>query len=252
MAGIEVRLTVINLPSRQDRRTQFSAWNARPGLEITFVDAVRGADVDRAALVREQVLDPAFKLSDGALGNALSNRSLWFDARRAAKPTLVCEDDACLRGDFLQRAEAAIDQAGPDWDIIFFGYNTNATVAIEGNNGLKALLHFDESAKREPGYFDAFARLNAPAPALLRCYQAWGTLCYAISAKGAGVLLEACFPLSARTEIVMFGQNRLLAPYTLDGMINVALQRSPIASYCCFPPLAVSSNDVASSDVVSR
>ncbi|MEZ5961651.1 MAG: glycosyltransferase family 25 protein [Hyphomonadaceae bacterium] len=249
---MKLRLNVINLPSRQDRRTQFSAWNARPGIEIAFVDAVRGADVDRAALVREHVLDPTFELSDGALGNALSNRGLWLEARHAAEPLVVCEDDACLRGDFVQRAEAAIDQAGADWDIIFFGYNTNATVAVEGNDGLKTLLHFDEAAKREPGYFDGFTRLSAPPPALLRCYQAWGTLCYAISPKGADVLLEACFPLSANTKIVMFGQNRLLAPYTLDGMINVALQRSRVASFCCFPPLAVSSNDVASSDVVSR
>jgi glycosyl transferase family 25 len=247
-----LRLTVINLPSRQDRRAQFSAWNARSGIEISFVDAVRGADVDRAALVREQLLDPTLQISDGALGNALSNRAIWLDARYAAKPTLVCEDDACLRGDFIQHAEAAIDQAGADWDVIFFGYNTNAITAVEGNNGLKTLLYFDEGAKREPGYFDSFTRLVAPPPTLLRCYQVWGTLCYAISPKGAGVLLETCFPLSAATKIVMFGQNRLLTPYTLDGMINVALQRSSVSSYCCFPPLALSANDVASSDVVSR
>jgi GR25 family glycosyltransferase involved in LPS biosynthesis len=252
VVGAELRLTVINLPTRQDRRTQFGAWNARSGIEIDFVDAVRGADVDRAALAREQVLDPTFQLSDGALGNALSNRGVWLDARHAAEPVFVCEDDACLRGDFVQQAKAAIDQAGADWDIIFFGYNTNATVAVEGNNGLKMLLRFDESAKREPGYFDSFTRLNAPSPALLRCYQVWGTLCYAISPKGADVVLKACFPLSAKTKILMFGQNRLLAPYTLDGMINVALQRSQVRAHCCFPPLAVSSNDVAGSDVVSR
>ena len=50
----------------------------------------------------------------------------------------------------------------------------------------------------------------------------------------------------------MFGQNRTLKPYTLDGMINVALQRAPVNAYCVFPPLAVSQNDVATSDVVTR
>ncbi|MEZ5956640.1 MAG: glycosyltransferase family 25 protein [Hyphomonadaceae bacterium] len=248
-----MRITVINLPSRLDRRAQFTAWNARAGIDLTFVDAVLGAQADRAALARDRVLDPDFlQLSAGALGNALSHRQIWKEAKSASEPTLVCEDDACLRGDFLERAEGAMAEAAQGWDVIFFGYNTNAAVAVEANNGLKTLLHFDESVKREPRYFDSFARLKAPSPALLQCYQVWGTLCYAVSAKGAGELLETCFPLTAKADIVMFGQNRVLAPYTLDGVMNVALQRSPISAFCCFPPLALSSNDVAGSDVVSR
>ncbi len=110
---------------------------------------------------------------------------------------------------------------------------------------------FDEAAKRAPGYFDAFARSQAPAPTPLQCFQAWGTLCYAVSPKGAQRLLDLCFPLSSATEIFMFGQNRGLKPYTLDGMINLAMQRAPVSAYCVFPPLAVSANDVAGSDVVS-
>ena len=69
--------------------------------------------------------------------------------------------------------------------------------------------------------------------------------------RGAARLLKACFPLSGANDIFMFGQNRKLQPYTLDGMINVALQRAPLSAFCLFPPLAVSSNDVAGSDVVS-
>jgi glycosyl transferase, family 25 len=247
-----MRLNVINLPTRADRRAQFAAWNARPGIEIEFVDAVIGKTLDRAALVAQNILaadNSAF--SAGALGNAMSNRALWERAQEATAPTFVCEDDACLRGDFQAQAEALLAQAAPGWDIVFFGYNTNASVAAQTPDGLKALLHFDESAKRTPGYFEAFARAQPPAPTLLQCFQAWGTLCYAISPQGARRLLELCFPLSSATEIVMFGQNRTLKPYTLDGMINVALQRAPVNAYCAFPPIAVSSNDVAGSDVVS-
>ena len=134
---------------------------------------------------------------------------------------------------------------------MFLGYNTNAIVAVQSRDGLKTLLHFDEGAKRNANYFTAFARDPAPAPTPLHCFQAWGTLAYAISRRGAARLLKACFPLSGANDIFMFGQNRKLQPYTLDGMINVALQRAPLSAFCLFPPLAVSSNDVAGSDVVS-
>jgi glycosyl transferase family 25 len=247
-----MRLNVINLATRADRRAQFAAWNERPGIEIGFADAVIGKALDRAALVAQNILaadNAAF--SAGALGNAMSNRGLWEQARTASAPTFVCEDDACLRGDFAAQARALVSQAAPGWDIVFFGYNTNATVATQSADGLKTLLHFDENAKRTPGYFEAFARAQAPAPTLLQCFQAWGTLCYAISPQGAQRLLELCFPLGSAAEIFMFGQNRTLKPYTLDGMINAALQRAPVNAYCAFPPIAVSSNDVAGSDVVS-
>jgi glycosyl transferase family 25 len=248
-----MRLNVINLPARADRRAQFAAWNARAGVEIAWVDAVIGAGLDRGALQAQNVIAAdAEQFSAGALGNALSHHKLWLEAARATQPSFICEDDACLRGDFPAQALGALSQLPADWDLLFLGYNTNAIVAVQSTDGLKALLHFDESAKRTAAYFDAFARTPAPAPTPLLCYQAWGTLAYAISPAGATKVLKLCFPLSSAHEIFMFGQNRTLKPYTLDGMINLALQRAPVNAYCVFPPLAVSANDAAGSDVVTR
>jgi GR25 family glycosyltransferase involved in LPS biosynthesis len=245
-------LHVISLPARADRRTQFMVWNARPGVEIAFADAVVGASLERGDLIARALLAPdATHFTPGALGNALSHHNLWLNAVGAGAPVFICEDDAWLRADFAAHAISAIAQIPTDWDILFLGYNTNAIVAVESRDGLKTLLHFDESAKRNADYFEAFARVNAPAPTPLHCFQAWGTLAYAISPQGAAKLLRLCFPLSGAADIVMFGQNRTLKPYTLDGMINVALQREPVSAYCVFPPLAVSANDAASSDVVS-
>ena len=248
-----MRLNVISLPTRADRRAQFTAWNARPGVEIAFVDAVVGASLDRAELAaRGLVASDAAQVSAGALGNALSHHKLWVEAVTSSGPTFIFEDDACLRADFVTQAMEALAQIPADWDFVFFGYNTNAIVAVQSRDGLKALLHFDEGAKRNADYFTTFARDPAPAPTPLLCFQAWGTLAYAISPRGAARLLKLCFPLSGANDIFMFGQNRKLQPYTLDGMINVALQRAPLSAYCLFPPLAVSANDVAGSDVVSR
>jgi GR25 family glycosyltransferase involved in LPS biosynthesis len=248
-----MQLNVISLPSRADRRAQFSTWNERAGLEIAFVDAVWGAQLDRAKLARDGVLTEDHRVfSDGALGNALSHHALWRQAQSASGATFVCEDDACLRGDFAAQASALLAQLPDGWDIAFFGYNTNAIVAVESQEGLKTLLMFDEAAKAKPTFFVEFARLQAQTPALFACFQAWGTLCYAISPGGGARLLDACFPLSVADDLVMFGQNRTIKPYTLDGMLNLALQRQPIAAYCAYPPLALSANDVANSDVVTN
>lgn len=247
-----MRLNVISLPTRADRRAQFVAWNERQGVEIAFVDAVVGASLDREDLAaRGLIAADAAHFSAGALGNALSHRALWIEAAAASAPTFILEDDACLRAEFAAQATGALSQLPTDWDVLFFGYNTNAIVAVQSKDGLKTLLHFDEGAKRNPNYFTAFARDPAPAPTPLHCFQAWGTLAYAVSPRGAERLLKVCFPLSGANDIFMFGQNRKLQPYTLDGMINVALQRAPLSGYCLFPPLALSANDVAGSDVVS-
>jgi glycosyl transferase, family 25 len=249
-----VRLNVISLPARADRRAQFDAWNKRPVIEIAYADAVIGKALDRGQLIRDGVLaNENQTFTAGALGNAMSNRALWLAAQSASAPTFICEDDACLRGDFAERAPALLALLPSNWDIVFFGYNTNAALAAESPEGVKAVFLFDDSAKKRPDYFSNFARLTAaPAPTPLACFQAWGTLCYAISPAGAARLLKLCFPLSSAPDLVMFGQNRRIKPYTLDSMINVALQREPVAAYCAYPPLALSSNDAAGSDVVTQ
>lgn len=248
-----MRLNVISLPAREDRRAQFMAWNARPGIEINWVSAAIGADLDRGELIAQSIItsDNA-SFGAGALGCAVSHRALWLAARQAHTPTLICEDDACLRGDFVQQAEATLAQLPADWHLCYLGYNTDSVVATQSEDGLKALLFFDETAKRAPGFFDSFARLNAPTPTPLQCYQVWGNLCYVVSPAGAQRLLELCFPMRADIEVFMFGQNRKLKPFGIDGIVNVALQRAPLNAYCLVPPLAVGPNDGATSDVVVR
>ena len=248
-----MQFNVVSLPTRADRRAQFTAWNARPDLEITWVNAVVGAELDRDALVAENLIAKNnTKFSAGALGCAMSHRDLWLAARDAQGPTIICEDDACLRGDIGLHLEGVLAQLKPDWHLCYLGYNTDAVVAVQSDDGLKALLFFDEGAKREPGYFESFARLHAPAPTPQLCFQAWGTLCYVVSPAGAQRLLNLCFPMRSDVDVIMFGQNRAIRPFGIDGMINLALQRAPLNAYCVTPPLVVGPNDVATSDVAAR
>jgi GR25 family glycosyltransferase involved in LPS biosynthesis len=247
-----MRLHVLNLAKRADRRAQFLAWNERPGIEVAFADAVIGADLDRDQLQRDGLIDglcDTFSL--GALGNALSHRALWRTIEASSDPAYVCEDDACLRGDFAEQAPALVAQLPAGWDIVFLGYNTNALVATATPDGLGSLLTFDGRAKQDPTYFESFRALKVTPPTALPCFQVWGTLCYAISPAGAAKLLELCFPLQNSIHINMYGQNRRVQCYSLDSQINVVLQRQPVAAYCAFPLLAASANDPHSSDVVA-
>jgi hypothetical protein len=76
----------------------------------------------------------------------------------------------------------------------------------------------------------------------------WGTLAYAVSPGGAQALLRHCFPLSSKLPVRMHGAGRMLAPYSLDGVINVAMQRGLVKARVVFPPLAIGPNDQGDSN----
>ncbi len=83
-----MRVHVINLRSRADRRAQFSNWNARPSLELVFVDAAIGADIDPEGALGDGLVAARTRLTPGAL--VARNRIASFGVRslRAAKRRL--------------------------------------------------------------------------------------------------------------------------------------------------------------------
>lgn len=247
-----MHLRVINLPQRADRRAQFEAWNARAGLDIAFVPGVNAAELDLDRLVRDGLLAADARFTHGQIGSSLAHRAVWVDAANAHGLTFACEDDACLRGDFVARAEALVAQLGDNWDVVFFGCNTNALIAVDTPEGVKALMQFDDGAKRGDAFFADYAKLTAGPSAALRCYQIWGLLSYALTPRGARRLLASCFPLTRARPFTLFGNNQVKTPWSIDGMLNVALQRDPLVAYCAFPALAQGPNDLADSDASRR
>jgi glycosyl transferase family 25 len=243
-----MRIHVINLESRPDRLARFMAWNGQGDIDITVVSAVDGHtlstdQVERSGLAKSTGFTP------GALGCAQSHRSLWEACVASGEPMIIAEDDACLRGDFVKHVTEMTEGLASDFDVLFLGFNTDARLAIQSPDGLRSLIDFDPSSQRSDGYFDQFARLRGPAPTCLRVFQRWGNLCYALTPHGASKLLKACFPLAKDLEVYIYGLNKRMPVYGVDGMINRAIQREPIDSYIAFPPLAVGPNDHTSSDV---
>ena len=241
-----MRGTVINLERRPDRKRTFLGWNAHHGVDFTFVPAVDGAAISTESLVRDGLLTPLpHHYPSGAIGNALSHRSLWLRCAASDQPMLVFEDDACLRQGFVHTAAAALATAGDDWDLFFFGYNTDAAIAVVTPEALFGVIVFDDHAKRKPGYFDKFAHAAPPdqPPYVFKTMRVWGTLGYMVTPAGALRLLDSCFPLSSEDAILLHVEQRTVPPKALDGMINLALQRQQVTAKCCFPPIVTGPND---------
>lgn len=242
-----MRAVVLNLARRPERLRRFLDWNGGHGLDIQVQAAVDGSAIDRAALVAEGVLAAGHDgFSDGALGNALSHRAQWQACVAEDALRLVFEDDACLNHSLT--AQLPMLLRGLDrYDLLFLGYNTNAPLTLVLPDQMLSELYFGTAAAAGAQYYDDFATKPAPRPrsAVHPTLMAWGTIAYAVSPRGARKLLDACFPLTARRRVRFHVEQRELPPTALDGMINAALQAAQVRALACFPPLALSPNDLS-------
>ena len=245
-----LRIFVINLERRPDRRARFAEWNGHQPLRFDFFKAADGLRIDRLKLVQQGLLDPQDGIfNGGALGNALSQLSLWRACAAGREPFLIFEDDACLRGDFWRHARPLMERYLSAHHAMLFGFNTDCVTALRGSDGFVSAIRFDESIKRRPDYFASYRKLQDVSPQLFQCLQFWGTLAYAITPAGARAMIDSCFPLSSRETVDIIGEPRSIRPYGLDGMINVALQNGKLDIVACYPALALGPNSHADSDI---
>ena len=241
-----MRAFVLSLAHRPERLERFLGWNARHDLDFQVVEAVDGRNVDRAALVAQGILDPEHsQFTDGALGNALSHRGQWLDCIADGQPRLICEDDACLRGD-IRRQMPVLERALAGVGLLFLGYNTDAPLALIMPDGLATETFFGV----QPAKHDRFAVFAAnggrrPMPAVHRALTVWGTIAYGVTPAGARLLLDSCFPLSSGRGVRQYSQRRQVRVAALDGMINWALSQDRLRALACLPPLALSPNNIS-------
>lgn len=245
-----MRAYAISLARRPDRRERFLRWNAGKGLDLHVFDAVDGQGLRRADLVSRRLIeDETLGFSDGALGNALSHRHLWQACVDLGGPIIVLEDDAFLPdsiGDWVEPVRAELAQ---NCSILYLGYNRDAVLSV-GYGGQWCNISFE----RRDIAFDVLARQHnlwsrQRAHSFVDLRLAWGILGYAISPRGARLLLQHCFPLATRIPVRMYGAGRLFVPDALDGIINGVVQRGLIRARAIFPPLVIGPNDKADSNV---
>ena len=245
-----MKTVVISLARRVDRRADFERWNRGQPLSFSFMTAFDGERIEERRLVAGGLLaEDERNFGKAALANALSHATLWRDCAAGREPYFILEDDVCLRGDFWRHAKPLLERHLAAADLIALGYNTDSVVALQGSDGVVSAMRFDETAKRRPGYFDAYARLHDQRPNLLRCVQFWGLLAYAVTPQGAARLLANCLPLSSCDGVPLIGTDRVVRPYGLDSMVNLALARGRVRACAAYPALALGPNSQATSDI---
>jgi GR25 family glycosyltransferase involved in LPS biosynthesis len=237
---------VISLERTPERLEEFVKSNPRH----KFIQAVPAADgrlIDVAELRDTGLVEGELPYTAGAVGNALSHRELWVYAAEKGVPVTICEDDAVLHEDFEQETQRLLKLAPRDWDVVLWGWNFDSILLADTMPSLSpCYMRFDQAAMRQNKGQYLRSRIQ---PGLLRLYAAFGSVCYSISPGGAMRYLEYCFPLRDRIlSVPEIGFH--LRTGALDAIMCACYRESN--SLVCFPPLAVTDNDHATSTVQTR
>ena len=163
---------------------------------------------------------------------------------QSADRDLVFEDDIVLRHDAAARIAAIPAGLPPGWEIVMLGYNTDTLLELKmgGGSDLRGTFSVHNPSEAQ---LAEFARGVAPV-GVFPLNHAFGMGAYLISPAGARALADLCFPMNDRLFYIA-GMEAWFQPFGIDGMLNAVFRDR--AAYACFPPLAWSRNDVASSTV---
>lgn len=238
-----MKFYVLNLTRAPERLATFRTINP----ECTYFNrkaAVDGKTINRADLVSQGLITADLDYTDGALGCALSHMMIWAEVLKNQEPATIVEDDAILREDFLAEQARILQQTSPDWEIIHWGFNTDAYITFDlmpNVSPFTGSLYQHAILQNLPQFRKA--RYQAQLLSLLRSH---GTICYSISPLGAKHLLENVMPLRPM-ETFYPGLNRNKANTGIDDMM--ANQYERMKAYVCLPPIAIPENDVSRSSV---
>jgi len=182
----------INLDKRPHRRSQIGTQVARlkglvrETIRVSAVDGSRLSGIDPQVVSfqgRADLRNPSKKfgltLTRGAVGCAMTHKSIWEDVATTKKDlVLILEDDAVILPDFRKKISSIISELPATWDILYLGSGGG------GGRGDPAPLTLRNSGKKSIS-----PHLAQPSS---RIYGLFG---YAINWRGAERLLKRVFPL---------------------------------------------------------
>jgi glycosyl transferase, family 25 len=238
----QFRYMVISLEREPERLANFRARNDQTNVAIEHFKAIDGA---KLTTVDATILAKGAFNTPGAIGNAMSHLTLWKECVSSDTNLVILEDDAYLRHDLSYQLHNICERC--DSNLIMLGCNMDTTIELNISPGIDLGARFSvryPSAK----HLDAFAKMTEPV-ALCRLGIALGLGGYAVTPKGAALLTEKCFPLDNRL-VYMTPENRSFPAYGLDCMMIAAYPA--MRAYLCLPPLVMTPNDHATSQVQRR
>lgn len=113
---------VINLDRATDRLQAMDRKLAKHGIKYKRLNAVDGRKLDPTIIDAECTPVCANFAIYGAIGCALSHKTIWNDVvQRGLKQVLVLEDDAVFCADFNRRFLASWESVPADWDLVHLG-----------------------------------------------------------------------------------------------------------------------------------
>lgn len=243
-----MRSYVISLERTPARLERFVAVNRDKGCDFEVFAAVDGRAVSPETAVADGVLVAKVRgYTPGGIGNAMSHRALWRRAAEGGEALAIFEDDVVLRQDAGAQIGRILRSLPADWDIVMLGYNTDTLLELQMSPGCELRASFSVHNPTDD-QMNAFAQGSGPV-GVFRMNHAFGVGAYLISAAGARALGELCFPMNDRMFFIA-GLDAWFQPFGIDGMLNNVFRQRQ--AYACFPPLAWSKNDAASSTVQTR
>lgn len=232
---------VINLKRQPERLHAFLAQTNPSGIDFNRFEAVDGETIDLAEVEGRIIVKGPAPPTRGMIGNAMSHLALLRRCAGQTKNFLVLEDDAVVRHDIKTQFGSLAEQM-EGWDIILLGYNTNVPLELTVSPGIDFGGLFS-ARYPTPQQLSDFAFSTNPV-ALHRLVIAMGSCGYAVTPKGAQILIDNCFPMDNRP--VSFRSTRAVWPAaSLDAMMATAYCK--MQAFACFAPLVMTPNDQATS-----
>jgi GR25 family glycosyltransferase involved in LPS biosynthesis len=230
-------IRVISLLRHTKRRADFQQRNAH--VPFTFFDAVDGRELTAADIDATGAFAPELRSTYDAhaYGCTLSHWHLWKEAAAGDAPLTIVEDDAVFRHDFGMQSEQLLRTLPPDWDMVLWGWNFDATLHVRPMADVSpVMMTFDQKQLRKS--LAAFQQLQSPVQAL-RLETAFGVPAYTLSAGGARRLLALCFPQKP-LAIFVPGTGRRIGNVGIDVSTSAAYPQAKC--FACFPPLVATPN----------
>src|SRR5262249_8879264 len=132
----------------------------------------------------------------------------WERAASSNQTTTICEDDAIFNAKFKSIASEILSRLPDDTDIIYWGWNLYALLAIEMFPVLPPVtVLFGRNP--DPAEMPAIQQAHTN-PTAFRLIRAFGSVCYTITPKGARLLRESCLPV--RDDVWYFPEINLRMP----------------------------------------
>ncbi len=193
--------------------------------------------VNREELVKQGILTGEPDYTPGALGVFLSHVEQWKTCVRTGEVMTVVEDDAIISEEFESCSQSLIESVGPDWDVIYWGWNFDAYLWVDLLPGVcPAVIETFQNLLRDR--VECFQSQRIPRQ-LFKILHLFGMVCYSVTPRGAQAMLDFCLPL--RPMLVSFRDFEVRVENNgVDYMLNAILP--DLRGFVCMAPLVVTEN----------